>query len=442
MAIVNAVKSGNWSDPTVWSTGSVPVNGDTVSAVSFVVDFDVDIDQPLTMLKATTGRFRHVGTTTRTVRASADSGEFSGTQGLVVNSNTGTLIFVGNGKGSIVVSSATCFLNTWYGRFRVMGIVTGGGLSFSYGANNQNTGIMEIDTAVAGETAFPPAHGAINNSGGTLIVDLAIGNGYGPGRPIASSVAVFGQNNVGQFTYVRKIQFGPYGAVPVGGAVLLDNSATNTAQFRIAPGGTTKTLADPATFADSPVPADVRAGTEYNYGNNVGTCAVPLPSQVSAGTAVDDAIGTAVITEDQLYAVLQRNPAFTAERTLGDDKPLTFSWPNSTDAIQGEVSLDNGTYAPITGNISYLRNENGKHYYILEYNPADRPTEEGTARYKLYSGTHTMYATLRTIEDFEPILERLPEELDDGRIKATISDDQAGSIQSGIVQQLKKYEVS
>lgn len=43
MAAVRAVKSGNWSDPTVWNTGTVPTSGDTVYTNTFTVTIDQDV---------------------------------------------------------------------------------------------------------------------------------------------------------------------------------------------------------------------------------------------------------------------------------------------------------------------------------------------------------------------------------------------------------------
>lgn len=41
MAIVRAVKSGNWSDPTTWNTGALPTSADNVYSNTFTVTIDV-----------------------------------------------------------------------------------------------------------------------------------------------------------------------------------------------------------------------------------------------------------------------------------------------------------------------------------------------------------------------------------------------------------------
>jgi hypothetical protein len=43
MAFVRAVKDGNWSDTTVWHTGALPENGDTVYSNNFTVTIDQDV---------------------------------------------------------------------------------------------------------------------------------------------------------------------------------------------------------------------------------------------------------------------------------------------------------------------------------------------------------------------------------------------------------------
>lgn len=83
------------------------------------------------------------------------------------------------------------------------------------------------------------------------------------------------------------------------------------------------------------------------------------------------------------------------ERSADDTKSITFSWPVSGATITGQKSIDSAAYSPVSGAISYLRQEGTKHYYSLAYNVNDRPSEEGTVRYAMTDGTYTKYFSLR-----------------------------------------------
>ena len=43
MANVYAVKSGNWSDTTVWNTGALPTSADDVYANNFTVNVNINV---------------------------------------------------------------------------------------------------------------------------------------------------------------------------------------------------------------------------------------------------------------------------------------------------------------------------------------------------------------------------------------------------------------
>jgi len=62
-------------------------------------------------------------------------------------------------------------------------------------------------------------------------------------------------------------------------------------------------LVSPDTAADAPIPANVRLGVSYLEDNLVGTMAIPLPSNVSSGIAVDNTVGTAVLDPTAIWAV-------------------------------------------------------------------------------------------------------------------------------------------
>ena len=96
-----------------------------------------------------------------------------------------------------------------------------------------------------------------------------------------------------------------------------------------------------------------------------------------------------------LFESVSGSTAPTVERSPTDTKVLTFAWPVSGATITATVSKDNGSYAATVGTVTFLRTEGGKHFYQLSYNAADRPTSEGTARYKFVDGTYTRYVNLR-----------------------------------------------
>jgi len=137
-----------------------------------------------------------------------------------------------------------------------------------------------------------------------------------------------------------------------------------------------------------PATQDVSVGTTYGYSGS---------EIIGTGLIIDPAIISSAVLAAQL-ATLQKNTTYVVERTLEDTKALTFGWHSAVETVQGQVSLDNGAYVPVTGAIAFLRSESGKHYYTLAYNAADRPTVEGTARYRFYSDTDSMYANLRVLK--------------------------------------------
>jgi hypothetical protein len=61
-------------------------------------------------------------------------------------------------------------------------------------------------------------------------------------------------------------------------------------------------LVSPAVTADAPLEADVRSGVTYSNSTYTGTLAVPLPSQVALGIAVDDTTGTAVLNASDVWS--------------------------------------------------------------------------------------------------------------------------------------------
>lgn len=141
----------------------------------------------------------------------------------------------------------------------------------------------------------------------------------------------------------------------------------------------------------------VRSGHTFGVSNEyTGTLAVPDPAYVSTGVATDNTVGTlSHLTLADLQSALQPNAPIIVERSIDDEKDITFSWPVSGATITVEKSVDNGAYSATAGSVSYLRQEGTRYYYVLAYNANDRLTEECVVRYKLTDGTNTKYFNLQ-----------------------------------------------
>ncbi len=332
MATITSVKSGNWSDPTVWNSGTVPVDGDTVVSANHTITLDVDITQPNTLLTSTgsSGRYRYDGTGTRTVAARANAGTHV-VSGLIYNSGAGTLVFVGtmaggsganaygaynNATGTLTVTTVTGGNgNNAYGVFNnstgtlTVTTATGGSGAAAYGAYNNATGTLTVTTVTGG--SGNNAHGAYNNSTGTLTVDLAVGNNYGDGVTTYGTYGIYNAVSSNKVT-VRKLQFGSHGFPPVFGRTYFEQSAgNNSCRLPLVAGGSL-TVTDDGSSLDHPAIGDVRAGTVYKNGDLTGTCHVPTAGSVALGVAVDAGVGTAVLTAAAVGAQLETAIGATA----------------------------------------------------------------------------------------------------------------------------------
>jgi hypothetical protein len=89
---------------------------------------------------------------------------------------------------------------------------------------------------------------------------------------------------------------GPTGIVPfTASSFKLISNIGKYYQFRDLNLNTTS-MVSPDILVDLPPPSDVRLGTSYGSGNYVGTIAIPPVNRVSAGIAVDNTVGTAILT--------------------------------------------------------------------------------------------------------------------------------------------------
>jgi hypothetical protein len=341
MALITSAASGNFSAGATWTGGVVPTTGDEARASTghtVTIDVNTTCDE---ISNAGTGIFTLADGVTLTANVTHKSttvnrnllqftaaspavgtivGNILGATvssttvfGAVINTSTGALTITGNvtggsstiaigannaSAGSITVtgnvtggsaSTAYGINNASTGTLNITGNCTGGSTSTTYGANNNSTGTLNITGNCTGGTGAT-AIGANNNSTGTMLVDGVI--------QASEFNAGVGGTNRSQVTLLT----GPFlisptfGVNPIGCLAWRWASALNN-QTYLEVGTQTllqkRNLVTPDNATNFPAASDVRSGTAYGIGGVVsGTCIVPNPAQVAAGTPVDNTVGT------------------------------------------------------------------------------------------------------------------------------------------------------
>jgi len=212
------------------------------------------------------------------------------------NNSTGTINITGNVTG-IIASGVS---NSTTGIINIIGNVIGGSGTNAYGAFNSGAGFIYVNgtaTGGLGSNAF----GIFNNSTGLLSCTKVVGNSFGLGSVGVNSTPGASNTQNGRM-YVEQVEFGPRGQTPISGPVYILPSNRNTLT------GYTTALGQTVTFYNSlsvsgllPPASSVRLGTVYNVGNTTGTMAVPSPSSVDFGVAVDNTFGTAALTPQTIW---------------------------------------------------------------------------------------------------------------------------------------------
>jgi len=205
--------------------------------------------------------------------------------------------------------------NTSTGTITITGDVTGGSGGSAHGANNTSTGTITITGDVTGGSGAN-TFGARNASTGTLrVYGDAIGNDHGLGFSTNNSnPGVFGfGTNTGvneATTTVGGLKFGAKGQSPVLGLVQLELGDPGDIEisFRRPPADAFAEYIVSASdvLGGQPTEADVRFATAYNFGTRTGTLIVPDPQYVNAGVPTDNTVGTltAGLDESALHDAL------------------------------------------------------------------------------------------------------------------------------------------
>lgn len=281
------------------------------------------------------------GSGTVNILGNVTGGTFNSCHG--INKTGGVLNVTGNiyagamGNGIIINRSNT-------GAVTINGNVYGGNdaTSWNYiGLQNDSVATVTINgTVYAGSKG---GTGAYNSYTGTLIVDKAVGCGYGKGS--SNEVYSYGIYDVGLGeTRVKQIQFGARGANPIIGNVFIEPATSNQAIFTKTDLSTITLARTDGTDFGNPIQANVRNGTVYALGNLTGTCHVPTANQVAYGVPVDNTTGTALLTaaaiRAELATELSRIDATISSRSTltAGDIPAGLSAGDIADAVRTEIA--------------------------------------------------------------------------------------------------------
>lgn len=346
MAIVRAVKTGNWSDTTVWNTGALPTTADDVYSSTFTVTIDVSptvlsISNASTtgvtaggsfvptngitltctgagVVGATVGAWCFdsslpAGSSCSIVGAIVGTGTSNQSTAVVRNSSGGTVNITGNISFTTTGSGVQYYgvTNTSNGIVNITGNITGGSLSANYGALNNSTGTINI-TGNATAGANSNGHAIFNNSSGIV-------NHVGSVIASSSGAAI----GIGSTTQVT-ILTGPLicstsndassGINPcIAQRWFPADSALSTFRYEMRSQTTSGSPAvraarnlylSQAYDALYPATSNVRSGITYAPDSRAGTCAVPPAGSVALGVPVDATTGTAAITADSIRSAV------------------------------------------------------------------------------------------------------------------------------------------
>jgi hypothetical protein len=216
----------------------------------------------------------------------------------LINSLTGTINVTGNVVGGSSNGVSPTILNSSFGTINVTGNVLGSptSLTVAQSAISQtSTGLVNITGTVVGDRAS----GVSSTSAGTIIVR----------GPISSSIITNGISSTS--TTSTNIFTGPFyntgsfNAVYAYRMQIIDPASTSW-RFDTETTGVSKTLYTANQLPGVPQQSDVRKGVQYNFGLT-GSLEMPDPTTVKLGVAVDNTVGSAVLTAQDMFDVLTQD---------------------------------------------------------------------------------------------------------------------------------------
>ena len=319
MAIVYAVKTGNWSDTTVWNTGALPTSADDV----YSNNFTVTVNQNINVISLRNGA---------TIGVNA-GGQFTGVAGItdvcdtIVNGAAiSTLRFISI-SGTCVVTANTIIAGTSFGVELInsvalnitinanifgaplasgFGLQLNGGIITSCVINGNitaqigaacNAGTATSTVTINGVATSSATNSAIANFTNSATNIFTITKATTPDNGLA---AIVNNSKLASVT-VKEIEQGVFGQVPIQGYVRL-STASGAFYKAVTTGSSTRTLSDPADIAGQvPAQTDVRFGVTYQSGSKTGTAYIPAAASVGFGVPVDNTTGTAALTPASVW---------------------------------------------------------------------------------------------------------------------------------------------
>ena len=339
MANRYAVKSGNWSDTTVWDGGTLPGAGDVVRPNTYTVTIDQDITVGTLRNDASSpavasGSF--VISTNRVVNAEiVGSGT---TNGMVTISAAVTVTINGNitsnssFKPFVVSAGATVTVN---GNVTTTGVavameLTAANTSVTVNGNiTSGSGSAGYGISATAANAYIAVNGNVQSgtgtsqaiyitSGGSIVVRgditasataaaVLVANGNATvtvDKPnaVISAVGAFAAilftSYAGSSATIQLgsvvISTGSLGPIPLQGPTRIITGAQPIFTFKDTTSPTPATYTLSRLGSSNPAPTNVRAGTVY-ADNITGTLAVPSPASVAYGVPTDATTGTATL---------------------------------------------------------------------------------------------------------------------------------------------------
>jgi len=468
MAIVRAVKTGVWSDTTVWSTGALPTSSDdvysntwtvtintspTVLSISNAAATGVTVGGSFVptngMVLACTGAGLMAGTSAAhclnsalalgqscTIVANCTGGAGAG----ILHNGAGAIYLTGNVFGPPFGAFVTVF-NTGTGTVDITGDATS---AASFALYNQSTGTIKLTGSLTGGTG----------NVGYLAQGAATFNHIGPAYASSTQPAI-GPGPAGQITILTG---------PLVCSTSNDTSAgvnpcvatrwfpadTALSTFRYEMRGATASgspLVRPArnlyltdAYASGyPSATNVRTGTAYGAGGSLtGTCAVPAAASVVVGAAVDATVGTAAITaatirdamglasanlDAQLAAIASTAaPSVTAIRTELDTNSSKLANLDST--ISSRLAASGYTTPPTAAaTATATRSELATELARIDAAISSRLSPSGTLSRVTLTDTATTLTNAPEVPTAAAIASQVRTEISTelGRIDATIS---------------------